>query len=453
MKRKITGPITKTVRFACLKALYRIEKGGSYSNLLVREFIETSQLSKVDAALFTEIVYGSIAYKYLLAYYLEPFTRKAKKIDDWVQLLLEMSVYQLFFLDKVPSHAILNEAVELAKAFGNPGIAKFVNGVLRNVQRQGKRDLNLMKDPIQRLSVEISMPKWLVEKLVSILGIEETRKLGQSLFLPSHASARVNRKFLSRQEAISRLKQEGIQAKLSQVAEDGIIAEKGFLAGSTLYQEGLLTIQDESSMLVAPILAPKEDDYVLDACAAPGGKTTHIASFLDSTKSGKILALDIHAHKIRLIEQNAKRLGVEKVVITKQLDARKIKETYPAETFDRILVDAPCSGLGLMRRKPDIKYQKKPEDFKQLPKIQLEILESAASVLKSNGRLVYSTCTIVPEENQAIIKQFLSKHPDFELVPIKVADYLAESLEEGMITIYPHQYHTDGFFISCLRKK
>lgn len=453
MKRKVTGPITKTVRFACLKALYRIEKGGSYSNLLVREFIDKGQLSKQDAALFTEIVYGSIARKYLLAFYLQPFTAKAKKIDDWVQLLLEMSVYQLLFLDKVPSHAIFNEAVELAKAFGNPGIAKFVNGVLRNVQRQGVRDLQTIQDPLERLSIANSMPVWLVEKLVAILGIAETQKLGESLFLPSQVSARINRPFISREQALERLAQEGIVAKPSQVAADGIVAEKGFLAGSRLYQEGLLTIQDESSMLVAPLLAPKASDYILDACAAPGGKTTHIASFLDKNQGGQVLALDIHAHKIQLIQQNAQRLGVDTVVQTKQLDARKVKEVFAPETFDRILVDAPCSGLGLMRRKPDIKYQKKPADFKQLPKIQMEILESAASVLKSNGQLVYSTCTIVPEENQNIIKQFLSKHTDFELVPLSVSNYLSQSLDSGMLTIYPHQYHTDGFFISCLRKK
>ena len=445
----------KTVRFVALEALDRIEKGGAYSNLLLRDCINKGQLNEKDSRLLTELVYGTISRKLLLSFYLQPFIAKAKKVDDWVKLLLQLSLYQLLYLDKVPSHAVLNEAVEIAKARGNIGIGKFVNGVLRNVQRQGVPEVSSIKDPLERLAVEISMPTWLTAKLIKEIGEDETRKLGRSLFEPSHVSCRVDTRKLSRAEALQILIEEGIDAKVSQVSPYGIVADKGFIAGSRLFKEGLLTIQDESSMLVAPAMQIEANHHVLDACAAPGGKTTHIATFLDSEQGGQVTSLDIHQHKVALIEENAQRLHVANVVAALELDARKVAEKFPAATFDRILVDAPCSGLGLMRRKPDIKYNKQPADFQKLPAIQLAILESVAPALKSSGILVYSTCTFAPEENQAVVAQFLAQHPEFSLIDVSVQaqDVLQSSIDNKMLTIYPQQYMTDGFFISCLRKK
>ena len=445
--------LRKTVRFVALEALERVNKGGAYSNLLLRELITTRDLNEKDGRLLTELVYGTIARQQLLDYYLQPFIQNAKKVEDWVRLLLQLSLYQLLYLDKVPSHAILNEAVEIAKVRGNIGTSKFVNGVLRNVQRQGVADLEQIKDPIKRLATEISMPRWLVEKFITAMGIEETRKLGLSLFKPSHVSGRIDRRNITREAAIEQLAAEGIEATASPISPDGIIAERGFLAGSQLFAYGLLTIQDESSMLVAPTLQLEASHQVLDACAAPGGKTTHIATYLEVEKGGKVTALDIHQHKVRLIDDNAKRLHVTDVVETKVMDARATDEAFPAESFDRILVDAPCSGLGLMRRKPDIKYNKKASDFTKLPEIQLDILNHAAPTLKSGGILVYSTCTIVSDENQNVVKQFLATHPEFEQAPLAVSSVLDTSIQEDMLTLYPHSFMTDGFFISCLRKK
>lgn len=443
----------KTVRFVALEALERVNKGGAYSNLLLRELITTRGLNEKDGRLLTELVYGTIARQQLLDYYLQPFVAKAKKVEDWVRLLLQLSIYQLLYLDKVPSHAILNEAVEIAKVRGNIGVSKFVNGVLRNVQRQGVPDLADIKDPIERLATEISMPRWLVEKFIKAIGIEETRTLGLSLFEPSQVSGRIDRRKITQEAAIAQLQAEGIDAKASLISPDGIVAERGFLAGSQLFKEGLLTIQDESSMLVAPTLQLEAWHQVLDACAAPGGKTTHIGTYLDAEQGGKVTALDIHTHKVRLINENAKRLHVSDVVETKVMDARATDEAFAAESFDRILVDAPCSGLGLMRRKPDIKYNKKASDFAQLPAIQLAILNHAAPTLKSGGILVYSTCTIVSDENQEVVDQFLATHSEFEKVPLAVSSVLNQSIQEDMLTLYPQTFMTDGFFISCLRKK
>lgn len=450
--RKVSKKIAQSVRYVALEALERVEKGGAYSNLLISDAITEGQLNELDGRLLTNLVYGTISRKLLLDYYLAPFTKNAKKIDSWVQSLLRLSVFQLVYLDKIPSHAVLNEAVEIAKARGNLGIGKFVNGVLRNFQRNDLRDLNEIKDPIQRLATEISMPVRLTEKLVDQIGPEETRNLGLSLFEASHVSARVDTRKISREEAIEQLRAEEIDAEPSQVSPYGVIAKKGFLAGSTLFKEGLLTVQDESSMLVAPALQVAPDQEVLDACAAPGGKTTHIATFLDAEQEGSVTALDIHQQKVKLIKENAERLRVADVVFPMQMDARNVHEHFAPNTFDRILVDAPCSGLGLMRRKPDIKYHKSAADFARLPEIQRAILESVSQTLKENGIMVYSTCTITPEENQDVVTNFLADHPEFELIPVAANDLVTGLLKDKMLTLYPQQFMTDGFFISCLRK-
>ncbi|KAF1295240.1 16S rRNA (cytosine(967)-C(5))-methyltransferase [Enterococcus sp. JM4C] len=454
MGNRLPAKIRKSVRFVALETLERVNKGGAYSNLLLNDMMSKAKLSEKDGRLYTELVYGTISRRLLLEFYLQPFIKKAKKVDDWVVTLLCLSLYQLEFLDKVPAHAVLNEAVEIGKARGNVGIGKFVNGVLRTIQREGLPNVADIKDPIEQLSVEISMPLWLTKTLVEQLGIEETRELGLSLFEVSHVSARVDTRMVERQEVIATLEEEeNIVARESQISPYGIVAEKGYLANSRLFQYGLMTVQDESSMLVAPAMQIQKHHKVLDACAAPGGKTTHIATFLDPTFGGEVTALDIHDHKVKLIQENAQRLRVEEAVQARKLDARTIHENFEPESFDRILVDAPCSGLGLMRRKPDIKYHKKLEDFLNLQKIQLEILESAAPALKHSGIMVYSTCTITREENQAVVEQFLAAHPEFEKIDVPVAPQIEAAVVEQQLLLYPHQFMTDGFFICCLRKK
>lgn len=207
-------------------------------------------------------------------------------------------------------------------------------------------------------------------------------------------------------------------------------------------------------MLVAPALNVKPSHYVLDACAAPGGKTMHIAtSFLDKEEGGKIVALDIHEHKINLIKDNAKRLKVKEVVEAKHLDARQVLNEFKPETFDRILIDAPCSGLGLMRRRPEIRYNKTKQDILSLQKLQLEILNEASKTLKLGGELIYSTCTITQEENQEVVRQFLEKNKEFSRAKVELPESELQVSKDGSLTIYPHQYGTDGFFICRLKKQ
>ncbi|MEA4830125.1 MAG: transcription antitermination factor NusB, partial [Enterococcus thailandicus] len=249
---KIPNSMKKSVRYMALMTLERVSKGGAYSNLLLNEMINKGKLNPKDIGLFTELVYGTISHQLLLEFYITPFIAKAKKVDEWVKTLLLLSVYQLEFLDKVPDHAILNEAVEIAKIKGNPGTGKFVNGVLRSYQRQGKPDVETIKDPVERLAVKISLPVWLTQRFIDQIGFEETEKLGYSLYESSHASGRVDVRRLSREQAITVLNEEDISVKESQVSPYGVVAEKGHLASSSLFHDGLLTVQDESSMLVAP---------------------------------------------------------------------------------------------------------------------------------------------------------------------------------------------------------
>lgn len=440
-------------RFTALELLVQVSEKQAYSNLLVNDSIKKHKLSVKDAGLMTEIVYGTIGRRMTLEYYLAPFISKTKKVDNWVKQLLLLSLYQMEYLDKVPEYSIFNDAVEIAKVKGNVGIGKFVNGVLRTIQRTGIRPTSEIKDDMERLSVEASMPIWLVEKLVSDIGYDETQVLGQSLLEPSRVSGRVMTNQMPVSEVVERLSYEGIKARQSMVSDCGVVAEKGFLAGSEVFKEGMMTIQDESSMLVAPSMQIEPQHHVLDACAAPGGKTTHIATYLDASKGGVVTALDIHKHKLKLVQENADRLGVSDVVKPLLMDARQVESDYEDNSFDRILIDAPCSGLGLLRRKPDIKYSKKPEDFMNLQKIQLEILESVITKVKVWGIITYSTCTITSEENRHVIETFLDRHPNFELIDLEVGMKVPKSYENKMLQLYPHQYQTDGFFISCLRRK
>ncbi|MEY8347400.1 16S rRNA (cytosine(967)-C(5))-methyltransferase RsmB [Bacillus cereus] len=441
----------QNVRELALDGLMQVEKSGAYSNLLLNNLIEKSEIDRKDIGLLTEIVYGTIQRRDTLDYYLQPFLRK--KVEAWVKVLLRLSLYQMIYLDRVPERAAIHEAVEIAKRRGHKGIAGMVNGVLRSIQREGVPSVEEIQDPVKRLAVAMSHPEWLVQEWVSAYGLETAQKMCEVNMLPPVSAARVNVDKATVEEAIALLENEGIQAKYGDLSEDAIQIEKGNVAHTKAFQKGILSIQDESSMLVARALEPSEGDAVLDSCAAPGGKTTHIAERLKGT--GKVTSLDLHPHKVRLIEQQAKRLDLENVE-SKALDARKVQEHFANESFDKILVDAPCSGFGVIRRKPDIKLGKEKGDSERLSTIQLSILEKVAPLLKTGGRLVYSTCTIEKIENEQVIEQFLQEHPEFEwdtTMKERMPEKLHPYINEGQVQILPHYFATDGFYIACLRKK
>ncbi len=443
----------KKVREVVVEILLAIEKDQAYSNLLLNKMIQKYNLSSKDIGLLTEIVYGTIQRRDTLDYYLAAFLNSKKKIEQWVIILLRMSVYQMVYLDRVPERAVLFEAVEIAKKRGHQGIASMVNGVLRNVQRKGLPALDEISDPIERLALETSHPKWLVSRWVEQFGFEETRKMCEVNLLPPEQSARINLIKTTAEEAIEILQDEGIEAIRGNLSPDSIKVKKGNLAYSNLFKNGLLTIQDESSMLVSRALGIKENDHVLDSCAAPGGKTTHIAELLNNT--GSVTSLDLHKHKIKLINEQVDRLGLTNVH-TKVMDSRKVGEHFKENTFDKILVDAPCSGLGVIRRKPDIKYAKRLEDVKRLKEIQLSILSAVAPLLKKGGTLVYSTCTIDYDENEGVTKEFLNSHSHFEVdhsLKNRLPDCVKPYYDNGKVQLFPHYFGSDGFFIASFRKQ
>jgi 16S rRNA (cytosine967-C5)-methyltransferase len=443
----------KNVRETALDLLEAIEKNQSYSNLLLHHEIEKNDLPKKDTGLLTELTYGTLQRKMTLDFFLKGFLKKPDKMESWVKHLLRLTLYQMVYLDKIPDRAAIFEAVEIAKKRGHKGIASMVNGVLRSIQREGLPLLTSIEDPVERLSVETSHPRWLIKRWIEQFGYEKTKEMGEINLTAPLQTARANTTRITREECAKLLHEEGFELELSPIIPEAIRALKGNLASSSAFKEGLLTIQDESSMLVAYALGATKNEMVLDACAAPGGKSTHIAEKMNNT--GQVVSLDLHEHKVKLINDNARRLSLDNIK-TEAMDSRQASEHFQPESFDRILLDAPCSGLGVMRRKPDMKYTKKEQDVIQLSNIQQNLLESVSTLVKKGGVLVYSTCTVDREENENTVARFLKQHSDFEgdtnfkdRMPVAVRPLIT-----GFdLQILPQDFGSDGFYIACLRKK
>ena len=337
-----------------------------------------------------------------------------------------MGIYQLKFADKIPESAAVNESVKLAKRYGHASSAGFVNGVLRSVSRS---DVEYPNDKTEYLAVKYSFPPKLCEEWTERFGYEFTEKLMDAFSKPAPLTLRPNRLKTTPENLLARLNENGVQAEIT----DGYIRAAGFdIAGDDLYKNGFYTVQDAAAMKASEILAPKSGETVIDMCAAPGGKTTHMAEIMEN--NGKIFAFDIYEHKLDLIRKNAARLGVT-IIETDLRDGREFDAKY-AESADKILCDAPCSGLGIIRRKPEIKYGYDADN--DLPETQRKILDNAARYLKSGGEIVYSTCTIEKRENEDVTGGFLRDNADFEKLYEK--------------TFYPHIDGTDGFYICKMRK-
>ncbi|RDU38524.1 16S rRNA (cytosine(967)-C(5))-methyltransferase [Neobacillus piezotolerans] len=443
----------KNVRETALDLLEAIEKNQAYSNLLLNHTIEKNELPQKDIGLLTELTYGTLQRSMTLDYYLSPFLKNPRKIERWVIHLLKVTVYQMVYLDKIPDRAAIFEAVEIAKKRGHKGIASMVNGVLRSIQREGVPSLEKIGDPAQRLAIETSHPEWLVKRWISQFGFDKTKQMCEINLTAPLQTGRVNLAKISREDCITVLDEEGFKVEASPVIPEAVRSLKGNLASSRAFKEGLLTIQDESSMLAAYALGVARDEKVLDACAAPGGKSTHIAEKMAGT--GKVVSLDLHEHKVKLIKENADRLDLPNIEAM-ALDSRGAQSRFKPDSFDRILLDAPCSGLGVMRRKPDMKYTKKEEDLGRLGKIQQELLDSIAPLLKKGGILVYSTCTVDKEENHESVMGFLNRHPEYEpdgeLIG-RMPEAVRPLVTGSELQVLPQDFGSDGFYIASLRKK
>lgn len=411
------------VRKLAMEILVKYQRDQSYLNILLNDRLENSDLSRIDKDLVTRIVYGTVQNKLYLEYQLAPYIED-KKVNVTIKMILLMSLYQCIFLDKVPEYAIIDEAVKLA-TLKDRNSGRFVNAILRNFIRNGKRDVVGLTFE-ETLSIETSHPLWLVKMFVKQYGKEDTKKICISNNEIPTRVARVNTLKTTKEELLKdSLFSNGL------LSEDAICLASGNIANTTYYQEGLVTIQDESSQLVARFLDPLPGERILDMCSAPGSKTTHLAALMENT--GSIIAYDLFPHKIELVKQNAKRLGVTNLTCMAG-DATKIED---AKGFDKILLDAPCSGLGVLKRKPEIKYHDSSLMDTIIP-LQAKLLEKAYNLLKINGKMVYSTCTINKKENELMVQKFIEKHKDIKII------------EERKIL--PFSYQSDGFYMCKLEK-
>ncbi|WP_058829812.1 MULTISPECIES: 16S rRNA (cytosine(967)-C(5))-methyltransferase RsmB [Paenibacillus] len=445
----------QTAREVALDVLTGVEQEGAYSNLELNRRLQQAGLSASDVGLTTELVYGTVARRNTLDYFLNKFVQKGTaKLQPWVRSLLRMSVYQLVYLDRVPDHAVVSEAVTIAKRRGHQGISGMVNGVLRSMLREPDK-LRIPDDlsAEERISLEHSHPQWLVKRWIKQYGADTAEAICKANNEPPAVSVRVNTTMTSRDQLLDEMVAKGIDAVPSPVSPYGIVVRSGGnMALTSWYTDGLLSVQDESSMLVAEAVAPEPGMTVLDCCAAPGGKTAHMAELMKDR--GRIVANDLHAHKHQLIREQANRLGLD-AVETVTGDALDLKERYAPASFDRILLDAPCSGFGVIRRKPDLRWSKTAEDVRDITQLQHELLDSVAGLLKLGGILVYSTCTIEPDENEGQLARFLSEHPEYELAKdhsFPDVNHEMDGIQKGSVQLLPQHFHSDGFYIARLRR-
>ena len=417
-------------REKALLALYDVFYDGKYSNMAVKDVLKGEDTAK-DKNFIAQLIYGTVRYKLTIDYIIEKNSDiKLKKMSKFVLLILEMGVYQICYLDKVPQSAAVNESVKLANkyAFRSKG---FINAVLRNVAKN--RDIiDFPTDRIKYLSVKYSFTEDMVKKLSQFDFCEE---LLQSLNKEPKTTIRINTLKCKELENV----------EISPLYEYAGYVKGLNIADSKDYKDGKFTVQDVAAMMPTLALSPKENEVCVDVCAAPGGKTTHMAELMKN--KGIIYAFDIHQHKVELINKNAKRMGID-IIKAELFDATEVY-TPLLQKADKVLADVPCSGIGIISGKPDIKWNK--EDVSKLPEIQLKILENASKYLKNGGELVYSTCTLFKEENECVVNEFIKNNQNFELQKIELPSPLMQE-NSGYITLYPNFSGTDGFFIAKIKR-
>ncbi len=439
-----------TARELTLNIIMEVHQNKSYVNFLLPEKLEKSQLSKLDRALTTELVCGVLRMEGTIDWILSQFSsRKIDKILPEVLDILRIGIYQLIYLNKIPPHAVIDESVKLAKKNFHQGVANFVNGILRTINREKNKIVYPRKEDnlIDYISVKYSHPKWLVQKWISELGPEETEDLCKANNVRPKLKLRTNLIKITPDKLANLLKKRGIITTSGSFLDECLMVVEGFnLASLREFKEGFFFIQGESSMLVSRIVNPKAGDTILDICAAPGGKTTHLAEIMKN--QGQIIAVDLHRNRLKLLEDSCKRMGI-KIAVPVQADATKLGETIN-KPVDKVLLDAPCSGLGTLAKRPDARWQKSLRQIKELAVLQQKLLKSASSFVKCGGSLVYSVCTISKEETIDTINFFLHEHPEFKLEDINSQLPLSLKSKNKWLQLLPNEHQTDGMFIAGL---
>jgi 16S rRNA (cytosine967-C5)-methyltransferase len=454
----------KTPRAICLDILNRTEEADLHlDRLLTDSFKRYRHLTSLDRAFLTELTYGVIRWREKLDWAIRHFSKiPFEKIELETLNILRLGLYQILFLSRTPASAAVNESVELAKGIRGKGGAGFVNAILRSTIRQ-KDEIpypEINEDPALHLSVVQSHPLWLVLRWVKEMGVEETLRVCTFNNRISSLTLRTNTLKMNRKDLIEKLKGKELKPVPTTYSEEGIVlGDPPPTSDLPFIKEGLYSIQDEASQLVTSILDPKPGERILDACSAPGGKTTHMAQRMENR--GEIDALDVSKGKLDLVEESCQRLGI-RIVKTFKGNAAEPLPIPQGLKYDRILADVPCSGFGTLRRNPDLKWRRGEEDIERLRELQFSILSNVSVYLKEGGILVYSTCTVFHEENEAVVEKFLEGHPEFQLDRIdKVASaFIADDksqkfhpfFQNGYFKTFPPRDEMDGFFVARLIK-
>ena len=429
------------IKQVAINLISQVDKG-AYSNIALNETFKTLNINSKEKAFITEIFYGVIRNKKFLDYIIEKNTKEIKK--EWIRNLLRISIYQITFMDS-DNKGIVWEATELAKKKYGVPISKFINGTLRNYLRN--KDLELKRlDDEKNYEVLYSIPKWFYDTLEKQYGNNNLKQAITSLKKIPYLSVRVNKLKYSEEEFEEFLKEKDIQ--IIKKVDTVYYVNSGLIINSEEFKTGKIIAQDASSYLAAKNLGTMPNELVLDICAAPGGKTAVLAENMENI--GEIIAIDIHQHKIKLIDTNMKKLGIDIVKAT-VMDARNVNKQ--GRKFDKILVDVPCSGYGVIRKKPEILYSKNRESVEELAKLQLEILNSAADILKDGGELIYSTCTIIDEENTNNIEKFLKERKEFKVEKLYIPENVSGDYDKlGGFCINYKEEIMDNFYIIKLKK-
>lgn len=446
------GP--KKPRDVALGALLRVDGEGATPQAALEAAWAGTETPKRDRALATELVYGALRRRNALDFVLAKLSsRPLDQVQPRLLWILRLGAYQLLYLDRVPAHAAVDEAVRQASIRGHKGLTGFVNAVLRNLARRladGSLALPGREGGLEAyLTVTESHPAWLVRRWLSELGPEPTEVICRLDNEPAPTGVRVNRLKNDRLELAERLRAEGVTVTETALAPDGLIIDDySSLPELAAFREGRFFVQDEAAMLVAPLLDPRPGETLVDACSAPGGKATHLAELAGD--QARVLAVELVREKLPQIVENCRRLGLGGVAPVHG-DARRLPDFAPGPV-QGVLVDAPCSGLGVLRRRPDSRWRKRPEDPAALAPLQLSLLDAAAKVVVPGGRIVYSTCTIARTENEEVVRAFLAAHPDFRATDLR--PFLPTALRDepgaasGELQLLPSAHGTDGFFMA-----
>jgi len=435
-------------REIAVRILDRVLNEGAYSNIVLSKELNEVELSDKDKALLTEIVYGVLRRRKTLDIIISNFVKDIKLMNKDTLNILRVAIYQMNFLDKIPSYAACNEAVEEAKTISE-GDSKLVNGILRNFTKNPD-DIEVPGNKIDEYAYKFSFEPWMIRLLIKQYGEASSKRIMSGLNAIPQVSVRVNEIKADYDEAFEELEALEYEVEEGSICPEAISIKGGkSIENNPLFKAGKITVQDESAMIVAPLLELEEGMTVVDLCSAPGGKTTHIAEILQNT--GEVLAFDIHDSKLGLIKESCERLGITNVEVNIN-DATKLNPELIASS-DRILIDVPCSGIGIIRKKPEIKWNKTRSDLRQIIPIQREIMENAWMYLKDGGIMIYSTCTLNKEENEENIEWFVNKHKDCNIKKIFIGkqDNLVYN-RNGSLTIMPNE-SMDGFFVAKLEKR